>query len=795
MEHQSGRAPSISSLKMEDENIFGPPALSAYSIAILNSHSSSQGRPSSGPLSQTETTDKMELKNTLKRKFSVQFAETDPSLLPSRASLGVHQAGSYLKSETNATFSANDEKNINISMENHNNDLNEGNTSHAFSPGLTNTSSGSSSFGRAGLSPITHNSFSAYSEGAAGTLTPKPVAKVEYKPTESAQTTNIEGFHSLQMPGSLSNLINLQAPIPHKFTGQSIKKSRLLHNPRSLGPPKRVSKILIAESTSSILKEEILVTEPTTSILKEEAPIVQLPRKDEKLSSNCHVNISQPSHNPFTDNNEVAVLPITSKRSLELEKSDQQHTTISNKSDFFESLRNLKKRSPEGLTPISSLIEVPMKSQHFDHIFVKQKTFDVLSDRKSSEDQPKGWTANTISERRPPLSDISRSTVNIAPKDSFVKPAKPRLYPSGVARDPINKPKAIINDAEPVNHASSKKLLVVNGKLYEKLELLGRGGSSKVYKVRHTGNKKIYAIKKVDYDQFDDSCIQGFKSEIEHLIKLKDHSRVVSLEDHDIQDSSIYLVMECGELDLAHVLQRRTAEEPLLDVNFVRFQAAEMFRCVQAVHQAGIVHSDLKPANFLFVRGLMKIIDFGIANAVPEHTTNIYRESQIGTPNYMAPETLIECGQASCPKSKGSTTTWKVGKPSDVWSCGCILYQMIYGKPPYASFPGATRIKAIMDPDTKILYPEVGLGGGRVPQSAITLMRGCLDRVPNFRWSLEECLSSDFLKPKIVSRAYIRDLIYSAVNYGMERKEEVSRDTYDQLVETVLEHIDNLNFA
>ncbi|CAK7905833.1 serine/threonine-protein kinase Mps1p [[Candida] anglica] len=351
-----------------------------------------------------------------------------------------------------------------------------------------------------------------------------------------------------------------------------------------------------------------------------------------------------------------------------------------------------------------------------------------------------------------------------------------------------------------------KKTITINGIQYEKMELLGRGGSSKVYKVKALSNNKIYAIKKVTFDQFDEACVKGFKGEIDLLIKLRDADRVVKLADHAVGEGSIYLVMECGDTDLAHVLQSKLTQSSSLDLNFVRFHAIELFKCVLAVHKAGIVHSDLKPANFLFVRGILKIIDFGIANAVPDHTANIYKESQIGTPNYMAPEALVEVNQSfpGLPKMDNSMNgqaknTWKVGKPSDVWSCGCIIYQMIYGRPPYGSYSGNQRIMAIMNPQVRIQYGNVGLGGVKVPQSAIELMKKCLARNPNERFTIEECLESDFLHPKIVNEDFIRDLVHSAVNFGINNRVGgsgiITADIYDKLVDTVLTQIEELNYG
>lgn len=73
-----------------------------------------------------------------------------------------------------------------------------------------------------------------------------------------------------------------------------------------------------------------------------------------------------------------------------------------------------------------------------------------------------------------------------------------------------------------------------------------------------------------------------------------------------------------------------------------------MLRAVHSIHEERIIHGDLKPANFLFVRGSLKLIDFGIAKAIQnDDTTNIYRENQIGTLNYMSPESILDSGTST----------------------------------------------------------------------------------------------------------------------------------------------------
>ncbi|EJS44325.1 mps1p [Saccharomyces arboricola H-6] len=356
------------------------------------------------------------------------------------------------------------------------------------------------------------------------------------------------------------------------------------------------------------------------------------------------------------------------------------------------------------------------------------------------------------------------------------------FYHRPAPKPPVTKKVAIVEPAKSAFLSSNRNIITVNDSQYEKIELLGRGGSSRVYKVKGSGNK-VYALKRVSFDAFDDSSVDGFKGEIELLAKLKDQKRVIQLLDYEMGDGLLYLIMECGDHDLSQILNQRSNMP--LDFNFVRFYTKEMLQCIKVVHDAGIVHSDLKPANFVLVKGILKIIDFGIANAVPEHTVNIYRETQIGTPNYMAPEALVVMNYTQTSNNRHEGNKWKVGRPSDMWSCGCIMYQMIYGKPPYGTFQGQNRLLAIMNPDVKIPFPEHTGNNEKIPKSAIELMKSCLYRNPDKRWTVDKVLRSTFLQPFMISGSIMEDLIRNAVRYGSE-KPQISHDDLNDVVETVL---------
>src|ERR1700761_5476490 len=175
--------------------------------------------------------------------------------------------------------------------------------------------------------------------------------------------------------------------------------------------------------------------------------------------------------------------------------------------------------------------------------------------------------------------------------------------------------------------------------------------------------------------------------------------------------------MEMGESDLSRILRLKldldhntsgsSSTTSKLDIPFTRFYWQEMLTCVAAVHAHDIVHSDLKPANFLLVHGQLKLIDFGIANAIDiENTVNVHRDSHVGTPNYMSPESLQDSSATQAQQSEVSGSNiqvsmgklMKLGKPSDVWSLGCILYQMVYGRPPFAHIANPIhRVMAIIN--------------------------------------------------------------------------------------------------
>ncbi|XP_077214151.1 serine/threonine-protein kinase MPS1-like [Tasmannia lanceolata] len=306
----------------------------------------------------------------------------------------------------------------------------------------------------------------------------------------------------------------------------------------------------------------------------------------------------------------------------------------------------------------------------------------------------------------------------------------------------------------------------VNGKLYQKLGKIGSGGSSEVHKVI-SSDCTIYALKKIKLKGRDYSTAHGFCQEIVYLNRLKGKNNIIQLIDYEVTDKTlleevmsgstsskdsrirddgfIYMVLEYGEIDLAHMLSQKWKEMDSsswkIDENWLRFYWQQMLQAVNTIHEERIVHSDLKPANFLLVKGSLKLIDFGIARAIMSDTTNIQRDAQVGTLNYMSPEAFM------WNEEDETGNIIKCGRPSDIWSLGCILYQMVYGRTPFSEYKTFwAKFKVITDRNHEIKYDVVS------NPLLLDLMKKCLAWDRQDRWRIPELLQHPFLVPPIPSQ-------------------------------------------
>nr|XP_034965430.1 dual specificity protein kinase TTK isoform X4 [Zootoca vivipara] len=239
--------------------------------------------------------------------------------------------------------------------------------------------------------------------------------------------------------------------------------------------------------------------------------------------------------------------------------------------------------------------------------------------------------------------------------------------------------------------------------------------------------KQLYAIKYVNLEEAEQQTLESYKNEIAHLNKLQQHcDKIIRLYDYEISKKSIYMLMECGNIDLNTWLKKKKIN-PWERKSFWE----NMLEAVHTIHTHGIVHSDLKPANFLLVDGMLKLIDFGIANQMQPDVTSIFKDSQVGTVNYMPPEVIKDmssCGENGKPRSK-------ISPKNDVWSLGCILYCMTYGRTPFQHITNQiAKLHAIIDPSHEIAFPDIA------EKDLHDVLKRCLVRNPKQRISVSELL-------------------------------------------------------
>lgn len=274
------------------------------------------------------------------------------------------------------------------------------------------------------------------------------------------------------------------------------------------------------------------------------------------------------------------------------------------------------------------------------------------------------------------------------------------------------------------------KTFLVNGVAYAKVKIIGRGGTSKVYEVL-SPQGQIFALKRAST-----SCSSHFEAlanEVSLLRHLKNSPNIIQVFDAEVfpQLQTIHIVMERGDIDLGNHLK----SAPALSLGDLKTLWRQMLEAVHVVHDQKIVHSDLKPMNFLRVGQKLKLIDFGIAKKIASNTTHISRNESMGTISYMAPEAV----QAA---HKG---TFKIGRPSDVWSLGIILYQMVYFKSPFHHLQPVQRVVALTDPHFAIEFPALDSYSDVTKAQLLDVLGRCLQRDPRKRPTIPELLEHPFL--------------------------------------------------
>ena len=231
-----------------------------------------------------------------------------------------------------------------------------------------------------------------------------------------------------------------------------------------------------------------------------------------------------------------------------------------------------------------------------------------------------------------------------------------------------------------VEQASDEQVEIVEqlpdlGERYELVEIIGKGGMGHVYSVFDKETSTVRAAKVLHEELKDDSeLVKRFLQEVEVLRNL-DHPNLTAIYDHGFASNGTpFLVMDLVESkSLADVL----ADGGIFDKESILQIISEVCDALSYIHKKGVIHRDLKPSNILLEElqdGSVKprLVDFGIAKLNTTSSREAVDLTQtgdvFGTPTYMSPEQCMG---------------FKLDERSDIYSLGCVLFEMITGEPPF----------------------------------------------------------------------------------------------------------------
>ena len=254
---------------------------------------------------------------------------------------------------------------------------------------------------------------------------------------------------------------------------------------------------------------------------------------------------------------------------------------------------------------------------------------------------------------------------------------------------------------------------------YRVLSLLGRGGMGEVYRAHDAKLGRDVAIKVLP---------SMFTADRERLARFESEARMFAALNHP-HIGAIYGLEDAGgmpalvlELVDGETLADRLRRGPIPPRDALTI-ARQIADALDAAHRKGIIHRDLKPANIKVTpEGLVKVLDFGLAKALASEVASTQNISQAPTAAIDATRVGMILGTAAY-MSPEQARGLPVDTRADIWAFGCVLYEMLTGRPPFTGQTVAETLAAILErePDWKALPSST-------PARIRELLRRCLQR-------------------------------------------------------------------
>lgn len=269
------------------------------------------------------------------------------------------------------------------------------------------------------------------------------------------------------------------------------------------------------------------------------------------------------------------------------------------------------------------------------------------------------------------------------------------------------------------------KIGMVIGDRYEVLEKIGTGGMSDVYKAKDHKLNRLVAVKvlKQEFSE-NENFVSKFRVEAQSTAGLL-HPNTVNVYDVGDEDGINYIVMELVD---GITLKKYIEKKSRLSVKEAVSIAIQVAMGLEAAHNNGIIHRDIKPQNIMISRdGKVKVTDFGIAKAA---TSNTITSNVMGSVHYTSPE-----------QARGGYSDAK----SDIYSLGITLFEMLTGRVP---FNGDTTV-AIAIKHIQEELPSPAEFNDEIPISVEKIVLKCCQKSPDRRYQNAQELIADLKRSLI----------------------------------------------
>ena len=259
---------------------------------------------------------------------------------------------------------------------------------------------------------------------------------------------------------------------------------------------------------------------------------------------------------------------------------------------------------------------------------------------------------------------------------------------------------------------------------YELLEEIGRGGMGVVYKARQLSLNRIVAVKLILAGQFAEAkAIQRFRGEAMAAAVLR-HPNIIGIYEIGLHAEKHFFSMEYVEgQNLAQLVGNR----PLPAKKAARYMKL-LAQAIQYAHEQGVLHRDLKPTNVLVESATdePRLTDFGLAKRLDSESSLTVTGQMMGSPHFMPPE-------------QASPGHGRVGRQSDVYGLGAILYYLLTARAPFQAESLPMLAAEVMNTEP---VPPRRLNPG-VPRDLETICLKCLEKEPVRRFANAQELADD----------------------------------------------------